>query len=385
MAAVAAIAKIGAKIASKSAGVAKGVAKSVKRNAKIKKRIRVAKKRFLRKRRQDKLRRDKEALLEQQQTQKNTEGMKSKGGGKSILERLISLVQALIVGFVLNKLPKIIDFIKKVVKIIRDVVDKIKNFFDGVVGFFKGVGKVISNAFNAITNLSFDKLKENITGQFDKLKNAFSEIKDKLLGGVTSFLGLKKKKPRKEIKRELSDKDLKDKELKSSVDDIQKTMSSKSNEFNDTIKTIEKAGTGVDIVGPENSNLTEQVQSKSIKSDLTTITFDGMTFPKGLSGSNETFGGKGGSTYSSTKTGGTSGSTVNSSVAKTGDGLNISDVDRKDSGISITPSRKTNTKVVLVGNKGSQLQMSQNKSSQSLILTESNDNTLKDHFTLSLF
>ena len=70
MAAVAAIAKIGAKIASKSAGVAKGVAKSVKRNAKIKKRIRVAKKRFLRKRRQDKLRRDKEALLEQQQTQK---------------------------------------------------------------------------------------------------------------------------------------------------------------------------------------------------------------------------------------------------------------------------------------------------------------------------
>ena len=378
MAAIAAIAKIGAKIASKSAGVAKGVAKSVKRNAKIKKRIRVAKKRFLRKRRQDKLRRDKEALLEQQQTQKNTEGKKSKGGGKSILERLISLVQALIVGFVLNKLPKIIDFIKKVVKIIRDVVDKIKNFFDGVVGFFKGVGKVISNAFNAITNLSFDKLKENITGQFDKLKNAFSEIKDKLLGGVTSFLGLKKKKPRKEIKRELSDKDLKDKELKSSVDDIRKTMSSKSNEFNDTIKTIEKAGTGVDIVGPENSNLTEQVASKISVDD------DGKPTSLNIPSS----GGSSGQTSTSdnvTSSGGTSDSTISQSSMNTGSSLNISDVNRKVSGTSITPLRKAKTKVVLVGNKGSQLQMSQNKSSQSLTLTESNDNTLKDHFTLSLF
>tara|TARA_B100001057_G_C22847621_1_gene949698 strand:+ start:327 stop:1463 length:1137 start_codon:yes stop_codon:yes gene_type:complete len=378
MAAVAAIAKIGAKIASKSAGVAKGVAKSVKRNAKIKKRIRVAKKRFLRKRRQDKLRRDKEALLEQQQTQKNTEGKKSKGGGKSILERLISLVQALIVGFVLNKLPKIIDFIKKVVKIIRDVVDKIKNFFDGVVGFFKGVGKVISNAFNAITNLSFDKLKENITGQFDKLKNAFSEIKDKLLGGVKSFLGLKKKKPRKEIKRELSDKDLKDKELKSSVDDIQKTMSSKSNEFNDTIKTIEKAGTGVDIVGPENSNLTEQVASKiSVDNDGKPTSLD-IPSSGGSSGQTST-------SDNVTPSGGTSDFTISQSSTNTGSLLNISDVNRKASGTSITPSRKTKTKVVLVGNKGSQFQMSQNKSSQSLTLTESNDNTLKDHFTLSLF
>ena len=36
---------------------------------------------------------------------------------------------------------------------------------------------------------------------------------------------------------------------------------------------------------------------ESIKSDLTTITFDGKTVPRGLSGPMETFGGKGGSTY----------------------------------------------------------------------------------------
>ena len=40
----------------------------------------------------------------------------------------MALVQALLVGFVLNKLPQIIDFIKKVIKVIRDIVDKFKAF-----------------------------------------------------------------------------------------------------------------------------------------------------------------------------------------------------------------------------------------------------------------
>ena len=44
----------------------------------------------------------------------------------------------------------------------------------------------------------------------------------------------------------------------------------------------------------------EVITDETIKSDLSTITSDGKTFPKGLSGPMETFGGKGGSTYSDT-------------------------------------------------------------------------------------
>ena len=40
-----------------------------------------------------------------------------------------------------------------------------------------------------------------------------------------------------------------------------------------------------------------RVDSETIKGDLFTITFDGKTYPRGMSGSGETFGGKGGSTY----------------------------------------------------------------------------------------
>ena len=376
--------KIGAKIASKSAGAMKGVAKSSKRltksvqkNIKIKKRLRATSERFQKFREERKKRQEKESLLEQEKSQKKGEEQKTKGtSGKGPLERLMSLIQILLVGFILNKLPQIINFIKKVIKVIRDIVDKFKAFFDGVIGFFKSIGKVIGKAFDVISNLNFNDIGDKIKGVFGKLKDAFNGIKDKLLDGVKSFIGLKKKKPKKEINRELTDKDLKDKELKSSVGDVQKTMASKSEEFNDTIKTIEKAGTGVDIVGPENSNLTEQVQSTVTKES------DGKPTNLKIEGSS----GGAEKIESSTKSGGASGSTVNSSVAKTGDALNISKPKKTVNTTTITPERKPKNTVMIIGNKGgqSQSQGGMGSKSRTRIIVQK-DNSIKDQFALSLF
>ena len=386
--AASAVLQIGAKIASKSAGAMKGVAKSSKRltksvqkNIKIKKRLRATSERFQKFREERKKRQERESLLEQEKSQKKGEGQKTKGtSGKGPLERLMSLIQILLVGFVLNKLPQIIDFIKKVIKVIRDIVDKFKAFFDGVIGFFKSIGKVIGKAFDVISNLNFNDIGDKIKGVFGKLKDAFNGIKDKLLDGVKSFLGLKKKKVKKEINRELTDKDLKDKELKSSVSDVQKTMASKSDEFNDTIKTIEKAGTGVDIVGPENSNLTEKVQStikKESDGKPTNLKIEGSS--SGSSGGSEKI-------ESSTKSGGTSGSTVNSSVTKSGDKLNISKPKKTVSTTTITPERKSKNTVMIVGNKGgqSQSQGGMRSKGRTRIIVQK-DNSIKDQFALSLF
>ena len=164
--------------------------------------------------------------------------------------------------------------------------------------------------------------------------------------------------------------------VKSSVSDVQKTMASKSEEFNDTIKTIEKAGTGVDIVGPENSNLTEQVQSTVTKES------DGKPTNLKIEGSS------GGSEKieSSTKSGGASGSTVNSSVAKTGYELNISKPKKTVSTTTITPKRKSKNTVMIVGNKGgqSQSQGGMGSKSRTRIIVQK-DNSIKDQFALSLF
>ena len=385
--AAAAVAKIGAKIAAKSVGAMKGVvsstktfAKSAVKSAKIKKRLRVADIKAKRKRREDKKRKEQEELLEQQKSQRNAESKKTKGSGAGPLERIMSLIQALLVGFVLNKLPQIIDFIKKVIKVIRDIVDKFKAFFDGVVGFFSAIGKVIGKAFDVISNLKITDIGDKLKEVFGGLKDAFGNMKDKLLEGVKNFLGAKKKKPRKEINREIKDKDLKDKELKSSVGDIQKTMAGKSEEFNNTIKTIEKAGTGVDIVGPENASLTEQVQSTTTKES------DGKETSLKIEGSSG--GGSGGSEKieSSTKGGGTSGSTVNSSVAKTGDGLNISKPKKTVSTKTITPERKPKNTVMIVGNKNNQSSSGGSvKSGGETKFIIKEKNSLKDQFALSLY
>ena len=62
---------------------------------------------------------------------------------------------------------------------------------------------------------------------------------------------------------------------------------------------IDKWNESLDNQGSSSdSKVGEVTTDETIKSDLSTITFDGKTFPKGLSGPMETFGGKGGSTYS---------------------------------------------------------------------------------------
>jgi len=384
--AASAVLQIGAKIASKSAGAMKGVAKSSKRltksvqkNIKIKKRLRATSERFQKHREEKKERQEKESLLEQEKSQKRGEQQKSMGSGRGPLERLMALVQALLVGFVLNKLPQIIDFIKKVIKVIRDIVDKFKAFFDGVVGFFKSIGKVIGKAFDVISNLNFNDIGDKIKGVFGKLKDAFTNIKDKLLDGVKSFLGLKKKKVKKEINRELTDKDLKDKELKSSVSDVQKTMASKSDEFNDTIKTIEKAGTGVDIVGPENSNLTEQVQS--------TITKESDGKPTNLKMEGSSSGKSGSGKFTIIREDGSTTTDFREiKAAKEAYQLNISKPKKTVSTTTITPERKSKNTVMIVGNKGGQFQSQggmRSKGKTKIIVQK--DNSIKDQFALSLF
>ena len=374
------ILKLGEKISKKSDKAMQGIVnstkkfgKSIKKNARIKQRLRITKKKFSKRMRERRKRREEELQLEQQQQQDkdNKPAEESKSGGP--FGRLMSIIQTLLIGFVLNKLPQIIDFIKKVIKVIRDIVDKFKNFFNGVKDFFKQIGNVINKAFDVISNLSFDNIKEKVLGAFDKFKESFSNIKKNLSDGIKKFLGLEKKKTKKELKQNLETDDLDNQKNKDSITDMNQTLTGLSSSWNNTTKKIEEVGTGVDIVGAEfvdkkietgteteetttkgtdtesNLNLKKETSLKiegssggdsggdssgeSIKSDLSTITFDGMTFPKGQSGLGGYIpgDGKGGSTY--------------------GDELNINESKIKVDTSSLTPER-SGQKVFISGTKG---------------------------------
>ena len=216
-----------------------------------------------------------------------------------------------------------------------------------------------------------------IKDAFGKIKDSFNNIKDKLLDGVKSFLGMKNKKPEKDYEKNRRGRK---NEQKSSVSDVKKTLSGKSDEFNKTLDTMKKEGTGIDIVGSENSNLTEQVQL--------TVTKENNEKPTNLKIDESSGGSSGGSEKieSSTKSGGTSGSTVNSSVTKSGDALNISKPKKTVSTTTITPERKSKNTVMIVGNKGGQSQSQGgmgSKSGTKIIVQK--DNSIKDQFALSLF
>ena len=176
----------------------------------------------------------------------------------------------------------------------------------------------------------------------------------------------------------MTDKDLKDKELKSSVSDVQKTMASKSDEFNDTIKTIEKAGTGVDIVGPENSNLTEQVQSTVTKEN------DGKPTSLKMEGSS---GESGGGKFTIIREDGSTTTDFREiKAAKEAYQLNISKPKKTVSTTTITPERKSKNTVMIVGNKGGQSQSQGGMGSKSRTnIIVQKDNSIKDQFALSLF
>ena len=177
----------------------------------------------------------------------------------------------------------------------------------------------------------------------------------------------------------MTDKDLKDKELKSSVSDVQKTMASKSDEFNDTIKTIEKAGTGVDIVGPENSNLTEQVQS--------TITKESDGKPTSLKMEGSSIGKSGSGKFTIVREDGSTTTDFREiKAAKEAYQLNISKPKKTVSTTTITPERKSKNTVMIVGNKGGQSQSQggmRSKGRTKIVVQK--DNSIKDQFALSLF
>tara|TARA_B100000524_G_scaffold348238_1_gene252152 strand:- start:1851 stop:3080 length:1230 start_codon:yes stop_codon:yes gene_type:complete len=255
------IQNIANKIALKSRSLVKGVTQSVRKNAKIKKRIRVARKRYERRKRLEKKRKDQ--LKELQQNKEQQKGnVPKKDDSPSPMSRLINAITALLIGFVVNKLPQIIEFVKKIIDFVKGLVDKFKEFFDRFKGFFDGVGKVFENAKNVLKSLTLENIKEKITNFIDKLKNSFGEIKENLLSGVKNFLGLKKKDPKKEDLDIDDNDDNDDKGEKDKKKKKEGLLERVGKSFGKTLETIKRVGTGIDIVGDENKELTSEVDDK---------------------------------------------------------------------------------------------------------------------------
>lgn len=384
---VASVLKLGLKISKNSSGTMKGLFKSskkfdksVKKGLRIKQRLRIAEMKYMKRRREKKKREEEEAQLEQQKSQRKTPTNRVKAVGKTLLERLISLVQILIVGFIVNKLPQIIETIKNVIKTIRNIIDKFKAFFDGVVGFFKSIGKVVGNVFNFIKSIDLGGLKDKMQESLGGLRDALSDLTGGFLDGVKSVLGIAKKEEQEFADEETDNTE--DDKLKTSVGDAQKTLMAQTNSFNDSLETIKKEGTGAGIIGAENSNLLDQIDDSSMQ-DGDGIKKKGKTDGDMKPDSSST---KSVDDVNKPESGGTSDVKQNPPKAQIGDKLNISKPKSKITTSSITPERKSKNTVMIIGNKGGQFQPQSGMGSngETTIIVQKDD-SIKDQFALSLF
>lgn len=399
---LASVLKLGLKIASKSKGSMKGVVgstkkfdKSTKRGLRIKQRLRIAEKRYDKKRREDKKRRLEEEELEQQKeqrkSQKGRESDESKKKGISLFERLKSIITSLLLGFILNKLPLIIEKIKGMITLIKDIVDKVKKFFNSVKEFFDGVGKAIGNLFNTLKSLNIETIKEKLVDSLKSLQNIFGGLAGSFLDGAKEMFKFGKKEEQ-EFAAEESEKNTEgeneeDNQIKTSVGDAKKTLSSQTNSFNQSLKTMEKEGTGAKLIPPENSNLLKKFDKFDETIEKYNNLEDHLILKTGKNPYKDDGLGSANSTKSVTdeetkpEGGGTADIKPGSNEQKPqiGDKLNISKPKNKVDISTITPERKSKNTVVVIGGDDQQSPNTRGQQSvkEKIVVREVN-NSLKD-------
>ena len=391
---IASVLNLGLKIASKSKGSMKGVVgstkkfdKSAKKGLRIKQRFRIAEMKYDKRKREEKKRRLEEEELEQQKeqrkSQKGRETDESKKKGMSLFQRLKSVITSLLLGFILNKIPMIIEKIKGVINLIKDIVDKVKKFFNGVKEFFDGVGKAIGNLFNTLKSLNIETIKEKLVDSLKSLKNIFGGLAGSFLDGAKEIFKFGKKEEQEFAKEESDENENEeDNQIKTSVGDAKKTLSSQTNSFNESLKTMEKEGTGASLIPPENSNL---LKENKLKMDDTDNDGEKLKSKDGGLGSTN-------STKSVTdeetkpEAGGTADIKPGSNEQKPqiGDKLNISKPKNKVDVSTITPERKPkNTVVVVGGEQQSSTPNGQEQVKEKVIMKEVN-NSIKDSASVLL-
>jgi len=128
-----------------------------------------------------------EALLEAQPKAEKTEkfGDKIKKSTGGFFKRLMTVVAALLGGWLLDKLPKLIEEITKFMSMAKKVFGHVMEFFKSIMGVAKELGDVV-NQFMA------DYEKDGIKAAFfksDELKKEMAEL-DKAVNGVNGEGGV---------------------------------------------------------------------------------------------------------------------------------------------------------------------------------------------------
>ena len=128
---------------------------------------------YFRRRQENIKRKQREDELEAQDVKKlpKTKGNIITRSTRGLLGRLLDFLGVLLVGFVINNLPRIQKAITSVVEKIKKVIAILDPFIKGVQFFLQGIGLVIDNVLKVFKGFDFSKDKKKIEESIESANN----------------------------------------------------------------------------------------------------------------------------------------------------------------------------------------------------------------------
>jgi len=173
------------------------------------KRSKLKRKSYLNQQKKEKIKKEKtQRSVKERQLEKPSVGFKNFLGStgskiKQASGNVFEAIMYLLIGWLVNKLPEIIDGVKKIYGRIKKIVNVLKSFINNVKNWFVGIGDVVNQAKENFKNFDFFDSKGKLKEKLDELENSWKAIETDIKEG------------KKLLTTPLSDEDLGDKQTSS--------------------------------------------------------------------------------------------------------------------------------------------------------------------------
>ena len=144
---------------------------------------------YFRRRQENIKRKQREDELEAQDVKKlpKTRGNLITRSTRGLLGRLLDFLGVLLVGFVINNLPRIQKAITSVIEKIKKVVEILDPFIKGIQFFLEGIATAIGNVMNVFKGFDFNKDKKNIEESVEKANNNILRLNSDFIVAANEF------------------------------------------------------------------------------------------------------------------------------------------------------------------------------------------------------
>ena len=128
---------------------------------------------YFRRRQENIKRKQREDELEAQDTKKipKTRGNIITRSTRGLLGRLLDFLGILLVGFVINNLPRIMKAVTSVIEKIKKVVEILDPFIKGIQFFLEGIATAIGSVMNVFKGFDLEKDKKSVEESVEKANN----------------------------------------------------------------------------------------------------------------------------------------------------------------------------------------------------------------------